>query len=168
MSHSENHGAPTSSHETKASTPNVKQSKIAKYITGAIVVIVVLIALLIIRNKQRTQQAAIISIPQSTEKTSQNTENKGKDVKWIFDHSEKINFTGEYSEKHYFSSGMGMSFSGPTESYCVKNKDDKEVCGEAGEDVSTKLPGSNANTELRFKSQNGKNGEVTVNLYRPE
>lgn len=167
MSHETNHGAHAPSHETKASTPNVKQSKIAKYILGAIVVIVVLIALLIIRHKQRTQQTMAVTT-QPIEKTSPNTEKKSSDSKWVFDHSEKINFTGEYSEKHYFSSGMGMSFSGSTESYCVKNKDDKEVCGEAGEDVSTKLPGSNANTELRFKSQNGKEGEITVNLYRPE
>lgn len=75
-----------------------------------------------------------------------------------------VNFSGEYGEIVYLPSGSMASFLDATESYCVINKAGHSECGERGQDISTQMGDTYANTELRFKSQNRKIGSLRIRI----
>jgi hypothetical protein len=95
-------------------------------------------------------------------KTINKTETKK--ATWVVEERKTVYFTGEYNEVTYLPAGRGLSFENSSEPYCIKNKHD-EVCGEKGEDVGPKIPNSNANTELRFKSSNGNSGHIVIVVW---
>lgn len=75
-----------------------------------------------------------------------------------------VNFSGEYGEIVYLPSGSMAAFLDATEPYCSINRDNHEECGEKGQDISTKMGDTDANTELRFKSSNGKHGTLKIRV----
>ena len=77
----------------------------------------------------------------------------------------EVDFSGDFAETTYLPSGFGLSFSDASQPYCVKNKDNVVACGKIGEDVSPKLSVGHANMELKFKSDNGLNGHVSILLW---
>lgn len=81
---------------------------------------------------------------------------------WVVKNKQTVFFTGSYNEVTYLYSGKNISFEDASEPYCIKNNANEEVCGEKGEDVGPKMPNSHDNMTLRFKSQNGKNGQITI------
>lgn len=93
-----------------------------------------------------------------------NNPKKPIEYHWVVDinRTRTIYFTGEYCEVIYLQRGMDISFENSSEPYCIKNKNNAEVCGEKGEDVGPKMPNSINNCELRFKSQNGKTGSIDI------
>jgi len=99
------------------------------------------------------------------EKDDETSTSQKDEYKWVIEGKKTISFTGEYQETIHFAKGKGLSFENSSEPYCVTNISGQEFCGEKGEDISPKLPGSNLNTELNFKSRNGKNGTVTIVIW---
>lgn len=146
--------------DTEQTTPNVTQPKVVKIVLGALLVLVILFALIIIDSKRVTE-----SRDNSTNDITKSSSKKSK-ITWVFDHSVKVKLYPEYKETTYFETGMGMSFSEATEPYDVTNKNGEIAHGERGQDASPQLINSNANTELKFKSSNGKEGYIIVKLYR--
>lgn len=53
-----------------------------------------------------------------------------------------------------------------TEPYCVTNRYGEKFCGDKGEDISPQMGYSKKNTELKFKSKNGKIGRLKINLIK--
>lgn len=70
-----------------------------------------------------------------------------------------------YGDVIYISDGSLFEFRNSNIPYCVSNKVGYEACGQAGQDVSEELGDTNSNTELRFKSQSGENGSITLRVW---
>lgn len=75
-----------------------------------------------------------------------------------------IEYGSEYGERQHLSSGEWFAFVDATEPYCCINNDEHEECGEKGQDISTQMGDSEANTMLKFKSSNGKTGQLTIRI----
>lgn len=75
-----------------------------------------------------------------------------------------VNFSGKYGKIVYLPSGSMAAFLDATEPYCSINRNNHEECGEKGQDISTKMGDTDANTELRFKSSSGKNGTLKIRV----
>ena len=75
-----------------------------------------------------------------------------------------ISFGGEYGEIVYLPSQIRFSFWSATEPYCVKDKAGNEYCGKKGQDITSNMPISSDNEELRFKSSNGKTGSIIIKI----
>ena len=76
----------------------------------------------------------------------------------------EVNFSNRYSYTVYLPSGSMFALLYATEPYCCMNEDGLVVCGEKGEDVSTQMGDTNANTKLRFKSKNGRIGSLKIRV----
>jgi len=81
---------------------------------------------------------------------------------WVVTRTQTISIDGEYSAVYYLSKGEGLSLRNSTQPYCVINENGHSVCGEKGEDVTPKLPREDDNMKLKFRTSNGKSGEITL------
>lgn len=115
----------------------------------------------------------IISVANNNDKPQKNTDPEKNDNSstpqkyeygWVKSDSLTINFTSVYQNIISIAKGKGLSFENSSEPYCVKNKSG-EFCGEKGEDISSQLPEGAQNTELQFRSSNGKNGTVKIVIW---
>lgn len=91
---------------------------------------------------------------------------KPVESQWIVEERKVIYFTDKYGEMILISSKKGFSFENSSEPYCIKNLSGKEFCGQTGEDVGKKMGWSSDNNGLKFKSNNGKSGQVTMFIWK--
>jgi hypothetical protein len=74
----------------------------------------------------------------------------------------EVDFGPNYDAVTKIPRGCNITFAEATEPYTVINRDGKDASGGINEDASGDLPGGSANTELRFKSQNGGSGHIKI------
>lgn len=100
------------------------------------------------------------------------TEIKKTVLQWIVIDRKTILLTKEYGETYLLPNpdrpnGIGFDLLDSNKPYCSANANGDEACGEAGENISPKLPkNSDANSRLRFKLRDGydSNGQGQVTL----
>lgn len=78
-----------------------------------------------------------------------------------------VNYSSEYGQIIYLDSESMAAFLQASTPYCCINKANHYECGKEGEDISSQMGDSSSNTELRFKSSNGKSGSLTIRI-RPK
>ena len=117
------------------------------------------------RKKAEKEAKAKIEAESSQKSTSSSQQ---KPLHWVIEERRTILLTSEYGIENYVPEGKGISFENSTDTYCVINGSDNEVCGGKGEEISSKLPkDSRANSKLRFKlrdSTTGENSKPTIEL----
>ncbi len=147
-------------------TPGVrKNSRAIQAIVLGFFTIIILLAIIIAWTKYKDGNKNSKAIDKNSDK--QATGNNKVSSNWTLYKTIEVDYSGEYDEKIFTESGMGLSFSGATEPYEVKNSEGQTANGDKGEDASTQLPGSHANMELRFKSKNGNSGHIKVLVWQP-
>ena len=77
-----------------------------------------------------------------------------------------VHYGSSYGQIYYLPSGYDFNLRGATEPYCYTNGNHEEAYGEIGEDASGTFGNNPANKKLRFKSQNGRTGELIIVLTK--
>lgn len=77
-----------------------------------------------------------------------------------------VDYGGNYGEEVPLPSGFTFGFIKATQPYNAINRNDEKVSGKIGEDAAQDFPtlDGEVNRHLRFRSQNGKSGHLTILL----
>lgn len=144
-----------------------------------ILLILVIVFPLIIRGinyikEKKEQKNRDESQKEMRKETSKKTESVAlrisSDGKWkVVSPPDRIRYDGEYGEVYRgVLPGSMISIEDLTEPCCVITKSDKEYHSEGNHNYRNNvIPNSRDNTELRFKSQNGKIGYLNIYYWIP-
>jgi hypothetical protein len=148
-------------------TPPVKSSRLVQVLTFTFIGIVLFLALAIAwakhSSKKKNSDNSSVSNTNTTDDFAKTTAATPK--AWVLDHKIEVDFTSDFSNIVPIESGMFLSFSGATVPYEVINSKGEKGIGQKDEDASPQIPNSQANMHLKFRSTNGKNGHLTINVF---
>lgn len=139
------------------------ENPIFKWIFWGIVLVILLFT---IGSSFKSLKTDLFDSKDKTESTEQNGVNSSDlNYNWVIKKEILTPLRSEFGDTYYLSRGEGFSFEESTVPYCVINKNNHSECGTIGEDLSSQFGTENANKELKFKSNNAKNGTLKLIIW---